>query len=165
MIEERRKHVRFPVMRNVGEPVELQVVKNHKTTSIPGFILNLSAGGMRIVTLGNQASELSIGNPFVLDLVLPGLVSHNVEGKIVSIQKGDKARLHHSNEEWFLGLAFTKIKPTDVHHVNRMAEDWSICETKIQLQLPDICFSECAYFGLCVKPTRLKGKNSIEQNV
>lgn len=151
-------------MRNVGEPVELQVIKNHKKTSIPGFILNLSAGGMRIVTLGAQAAELTIGTHFVLDLTLPGLVSHNVEGKMISIQRGDKARLHHSNEEWFLGLVFTKIKPADLHHINRMAEDWSICETKIQLHLPDVCFRECACLGLCVKPTRIKDDQKIQQH-
>lgn len=156
MIEERRRNIRFPVMRNVGEPIELQVIKNHQKISIPGFILNLSSGGVKIVTLGNQAAELAIGTPFVLDMKLPHLFSHHVEGRVIHIQKGDKAKLHHSNDEWFLSLEFTKIRSSDQQRLNRMAEDWSICETKVQLGLPDICFRECAYWDLCEKPVKLK---------
>ncbi|MBI3012221.1 MAG: PilZ domain-containing protein [Elusimicrobia bacterium] len=159
MIEDRRKDIRFPVMRNVGEPVELRFNHNHKNVTLPGFILNLSAGGMKIVTLGHQVDELHEGSHFVIDLKLPNLVSHNVEGKIVRIKKGEKAKLHHSNEEWFLGLLFTKIKPSDAHTINRMAEDWSVCETKLQMGLPDVCFRECAYWKLCEKSVRLPEKN------
>lgn len=143
-------------MRNVGEPVVLNVQQNHKSYSLPGFILNLSAGGMKMLTMGDQASQLDEGTKFLLDLKLPNFVSHSVEGKIVHIQKGDKAKLHHSNEEWFLGLAFTKIKSQHAHQINRMAEDWSICETKLQMNLPDVCFKECSYWNLCEKSVKIK---------
>lgn len=155
MIEDRRGYIRFPVMRNVGEPIELKVILHRKKISIPGYILNLSAGGIEIITLGNRSAKLSIGTPFVLDLKLPHLNGHNVEGKIVRIHKGRKALLHHSNDEWFLGLRFTKIKSSNVHIINRMAEDWSICETKIEMSLSDICFRECAYWDLCEKSVKL----------
>ena len=155
MIEERRDHVRFPVINNVGEPIELRVEINGKKITIPGYIINLSAGGIGIITLGKQSADLPAGTTFVMDLKLPELVSHNVEGKIVRIQKGRKAELHHSNDEWFLSLAFTKIKSSDAHHINRMAEDWSICETKIQMRLPDVCFKECSYWNLCEKSAKL----------
>lgn len=158
MIEERREHIRFPVMRNVGEPIELQVIQNQRKVSIPGFIMDLSAGGMGIISLGNQPAELSVGAKFVLDLKLPNLASRNLEGKIVRIAKGKKAKLHHSNDEWFLGIKFTKIKRSDAEKINRMAEDWSICETKIQINLPDICFRECAYWKLCEKSVKLQDK-------
>lgn len=158
MIEERRRHIRFPVIYNVGEPVVLQFSQNHKKISIPGYIINLSAGGMGILTLGAQASTLHLGTDFVLDFKLPHLVSHNVEGKIARIQKGRKAQQHHSNEEWFLGLHFTKIKPVLADHINVMAEDWSICETKVQMNLPDICFRQCSYWDLCEKSVKLKEK-------
>ncbi len=147
-------------MQNVGEPVLLNVLHNHKSYSLPGFILNLSAGGMKMLTLGDQASQLQEGIKFVLDLKLPASISQTIEGKIVRIQKGDKAKLHHSNDEWFLGLAFTKIKPQHAHQINRMAEDWSICETKLQMSLPDVCFKECSYWNLCEKSAKLKEKAS-----
>lgn len=156
MIEERRSHVRFPVMHNVGEPVILQVVQNHKKVGIPGFIINLSAGGMGIITLGGEPSSIPVGTKFLLDLKLPHLNGHNVEGVIFHIQKGRKAKLHHSNDEWFLGLKFTKIASGVVDHINRMAEDWSICETKIQMNLPDICFHECSFWDICEKQVKLK---------
>ena len=158
MIEERRDHIRFPVIHNVGEPIELKVLSNGKKISIPGYIINLSAGGIGIITLGKQSSELRVGAPFVMDLKLPELVGRNVKGKIVRIQKGRKAELRHSNDEWFLSLAFTKIKSSHSNHINRMAEDWNICETKIQMRLPDVCFRGCAYWKLCEKPVKLKVK-------
>ncbi|GEM_PF-624761 len=156
MIENRRKDIRFPVMQNVGEPVLLNVQQHHKSYSLPGFILNLSAGGMKIMTLGEEASHLEQGTRFLLDLKLPNFVSHSVEGKIVRIQKVDKVKQHQSNDEWFLGLSFTKIKPQHAHQINRMAEDWSICETKLQMNLPDVCFKECSYWNICEKSVKLK---------
>ena len=155
MMEERRSHVRFPVINNVGEPIELNVTMNGKAMSIPGYIINLSVGGVGIITLGKEAGTIPEGTPFNLYLSLAGLETHNVEGKIVRIQKGRKAQLHNSNDEWFLSLRFTKIKPAFTQVINRMAEDWSICETKIQMNLPDICFRECSYWGLCEKPAKL----------
>ena len=156
MLEERRKHIRFPVMRNVGDPIDLQVILDHKRISIPGFILNLSSGGIQIVALDGLAAKLAIGTPFLLDLKLPHLFSHAVEGKVVHINKGEKAKQHHAEGEWLLSLEFTKVKNSDLQRLNRMAEDWSICETKVQLGLPDICYRECAYWDLCEKNVKLK---------
>lgn len=164
MIEERRKDIRFPVMRNVGEPIVLRIAINHKALSLPGFILNLSAGGMKIMTLGNQVAQLKEGIPFDMDLNIPNLSTHHIEGKIVRIKKGDKAKLRHSNDEWFLGLLFTKIKSQAAHHINRMAEDWSVCETKMQMSLPDICFRECSYWDICEKSVKLPEEKNGKQN-
>ena len=165
MIEERRGHIRFPMIRNVGEPVELNVGSNGKKASIPGYIINLSAGGVGLIALGRQPAHLSVGTPFVLDLHIPGLNSQNVEGKIVRIQKGRKAEQRRSNDEWYLSLRFTKIKPSLAAQINRMAEDWSICETKIQMNLPDVCFYECRYWALCEKPIKLKKEKTFQKNV
>ncbi len=156
MSQERRSHVRFPVIHNVGEPIELNVSLGGKMICIPGYILNLSAGGVGIMTLGKETKELSEGMTFDLDLNLPHLETHNVAGTIIRIQKGEKAELHHSDDEWFLSLRFTKIKPAFSQNINRMAEDWSICETKIQMNLPDVCFRECHYWNICEKPAKLK---------
>lgn len=145
-------------MRNVGEPVDLQVIRDHKKTSIPGFILNLSAGGMKIVTLGDQAAELTIGTHFVLDLQMHHIHPFHLEGQIISIQKGEKAKLHHTGGEWLLGLSFTKISSADSHEITRMANDWNICESKMQLNLPDICFKECCCWDFCEKTVKLVEK-------
>ena len=142
-------------MQNVGDPIELKVVKEGRQTSVLGFILNLSSGGVKIVTLGDQSKDLSLGDTFLMDMKLPHLFSHNVEGKIIHIQKGEKARLHHCSDEWFLSLEFTKIKTTDLQKLNRMGEDWNICETKRQMGLPDVCYRECAYWDLCEKNVKL----------
>ena len=156
MSQERRGHIRFPVINNVGEPIELDVLVKGKQVTILGYIINLSSGGIGIITLGKESSQLIEGTPFKLDLILPRLETHNVEGKIVRIQKGWKAQLHHSDNEWYLSLQFTKIKSSFSQAINRMAEDWSICETKIQMRLPDVCFRECSYWDICEKPAKLK---------
>ncbi|OGR83193.1 MAG: hypothetical protein A2901_06625 [Elusimicrobia bacterium RIFCSPLOWO2_01_FULL_54_10] len=156
MSQERRGHVRFPVINNVGEPVELDVMVGGKKVAIPGYIINLSAGGVGIIALGKESSKLTEGTPFNLDLNLPHLESNNVEGKIIRIEKGKSAKAQHSDDEWFLSLQFTKIKPAFLQHINRMAEDWSICETKIQMRLPDVCFRKCSYWDLCEKTDKLK---------
>lgn len=160
MIEERRKHIRFPIMHNVGEPIELEVQLNHKKISLPGFIMDLSAGGMGVLILGKSVPELPRGATFVLDLKLPKLSSHNVEGKIVRISKAKKNQPQQAMGEWFLGLMFTKISSDLAEKINDMAEDWSICETKIQLRLQDICFRECSYWDLCEKSVKLTAKQS-----
>ena len=162
MRQERRGHVRIPVISNVGEPIELDVMSNGKKTVIPGYIINLSAGGLSIIALGKDSSHLAAGTPFKMDLNLPHLESHNVEGKIMRIETGRSAKAHHSDDEWFLSLQFTKINSTLAKHIGVMAEDWSICETKIQMRLPDACFRKCSYWDICEKPVKLKepaGKN------
>ncbi len=156
MNPERRGHVRFPVINNVGEPIELDVIVKGKEVKIVGYIINLSAGGIGIITLGKEASQLTEGTSFKLDLNLTNMETQTVEGKIISIQKGRKAQLHHTDGEWYLSLSFTKIKPAFTQQINRMAEDWSICETKIQMHLPDVCFTECSYWNICEKPAKLK---------
>jgi len=156
MSQERRDHVRLPIINNVGEPIELDVLSNGKKTVILGYLINLSAGGMNILTLGKESSSLTEGTVFNLDLNLPNIESHNVEGKITRIEKSARAKVHHSDDEWLLSLKFTKIKPSFVHHINVMAEDWNICETKIQMHLPDVCFRKCSYWNLCEKPQKLK---------
>ena len=158
MLHERRKEPRIPMMKNIGEPVELQLVKDHKRISIPGFILNLSAQGMGIITLGDQAADLKPGFTFMLDLALPGMNNHNVEGKVVRIEQGKKAKEHHSRDEWLIALQFTNMKSNLAKHINKMAEDWSICETKLQMNLPDVCFLQCSYFDICEKNAKLKEK-------
>ncbi len=156
MIPERRGHVRFPVISNVGEPIELDVIVKGKEVPIVGYILNLSAGGIGLITLGKEAMQLNEGTPFKMDLNLASVEMQGVEGTITRIQKGRKAQLHHTDDEWFLSLQFTKLKSAFAQQINRMAEDWSVCETKIQMRLPDVCFAECSYWNICEKPAKLK---------
>jgi len=156
MSQERRGHIRFPVIHNVGEPIELDVVADGRTTAVPGYIINLSAGGLSIITLGKECAHLAEGTAFKLDLNLPHLETHNVEGRIIRIEMGKSAKAQHSDDEWMLSLQFTRIKPAFAQHINVMAEDWSICETKIQMRLPDVCFRKCRYWDLCEKSQKLK---------
>ncbi len=155
MKNERRKHSRLTVIRNMGEPMELDLIQNGKKIEILGFIINLSAGGVGIISLGEQAKELQPGTKFVLNLTLGRFACKNVEGKIAHVSLGAKAKAHHTDNEWLIGMSFTKIKPEYVKHINKMAEDWEICETKMGMKLPDICFRECSSWDICEKPVKL----------
>ena len=53
-------------------------------------------------------------------------------------------------------LEFTKIRASDIQHINHMAEDWMICETKIELHLHDICFKDCSCWKFCEKTVKLQ---------
>ncbi len=155
MKQERRKHSRLSVIRNVGEPMELDIVQNGKKIEILGFVINLSAGGVGIITLGDQAKDLVSGTQFILTLTLGDFVCKNVEGKIAHVSVGAKAKAHHNKNEWMVGLSFTKIKAEDARHINKMADDWDICETKMGMKLPDICFRQCTSWDICEKPVKL----------
>lgn len=155
---EKRAHPRFSVMKNVAEPVDLKLVSHQKILEIPGFIMNLSAGGMRMMSIGDEAREVPIGSTFIMDIHLPEIDSFSVEGRVVSIQEGAKAKLHHEHGEWFIGLSFTKINAKDAKRISQIAEDWEVCETKIGMGLPDICFQECRCFSFCEKGVKLSLK-------
>ncbi len=155
MKQERRKHSRLSVIRNVGEPMELDIIQNGKKIEILGFVINLSAGGVGVVSLGDQAKDLIAGTTFVLTLTLGDFVCKNVEGKIAHVGLGPKAKLHHTGGEWMIGLSFTKIKPEYTKHINKMADDWGICETKMGMKLPDVCFRACTCWDICEKPVKL----------
>lgn len=158
MTDERRSYSRFPIVKNVGEPVELKYVSEHKKISIPGYIQSLSEGGVGIITLGERPVEFTIGMHFILNLKLPKMASNHVEGKIIRLHTSRRAEMHHSHEEWFLALEFTKISAAATHHIRTIAEDWSDCETKIQMGLPDVCFSGCSFWEICEKSVKIKVK-------
>lgn len=153
--DERRKHSRFPVIQNVGEPIELNALVNGKKVNVLGFIMNLSSGGMGIIALGDSPKELPVNTHFVLDLTLGGHTCKGVEGRIARVDQSRKAKLHHENSEWEIGMVFTKIKASDSNHLKKMSDDWADCETKIQINLPDVCFRECTYYDICEKPAKL----------
>ena len=44
--DERRKHKRFPIIKDLAEPIELAMVDSQHMSKIPGILTNFSAGGM-----------------------------------------------------------------------------------------------------------------------
>lgn len=144
MNQERRKHKRFPVIKDLAEPIEISVLDRHNGhTRIPGVLTNFSAGGMDLVLLGTIQ-----GNPPIkLSLHLPGFDRFEVEGRVVWTRP-------KANTE-IVGLEFTKIDQDHAHQITHMAEAFWECESRIKEKAQTICFHGCTYWDLCEKSQKL----------
>jgi len=144
-MEERRKYKRYPVLHEIDKTIQIAIDRK----VLPGFLVELSAGGMAILTF----ASIPVGTELNLSLDLPGLKSQTLAGRVVwSLSKG---------EMWRLGIAFTKIDPVDFRHINRMAFDYSDCITKLTLGVTDVCSEKCSYYELCQKPEKIERKKAI----
>lgn len=138
-MEERRKFKRSPVIHEMDEAIQIGLGNEN----VPGLLVDLSAGGMSLLTF----NSLPLGTPINLCIDLPGLKTHHLMGKVVwSVPKG---------EMWRVGITFNQIDPIDFRHINRMAFDFSDCETKLALGVKDVCFEKCSYIKMCRKPQKL----------
>jgi len=144
MKTDRRKHNRFPLIKDLAEPIDLFVQGEGKPRGIPAVITDLSAGGMSMVVFAHITGDTKLK----LVINLPGVQGLEVEGHVAWTEaKGDTTAV---------GVQFTRISAEDSRHINHMAEDFQDCETKLSFGLKDVCFKQCAYWPLCHKPVKLK---------
>ena len=138
MHHEKRSHNRLPVLHEMDEPI--QIALNSKT--LPGILVDLSAGGMSLLTF----VSVPVGTEINLIIDVPGLKTSPLKGRVVwTLSKG---------EMWRIGIMFTSIDPVDFRHINRLAFDCADCETKLALGVTDTCFDRCSYHSLCNKPVK-----------
>jgi c-di-GMP-binding flagellar brake protein YcgR len=144
---ERRKHTRLPIIKDLAEPIEI-VVSGKQPTSLPGILTNLSAGGLDLVLMGSLSET---HQPKNLELSLShihGLHDLKVSGRIVWTREKGGTTL--------VGIEFTQIGAKHQKHINDMAKAYWECESRIEQGEFEICFRECAYWGLCSKPVKLQ---------
>lgn len=142
--DERRKHKRFPIIKDLAEPIELAVIDNQHMEKIPGVLTNFSAGGMDLVLMGAIPEKANVR----LSMHLPGFDRFAVEGRLVwSHAKGLTSQI---------GIQFTKIDQDHARQINHMAEAFWECEDRIKAEAPTVCFHGCMYWDLCEKPAKLK---------
>ncbi|MDD4004298.1 MAG: PilZ domain-containing protein [Elusimicrobiaceae bacterium] len=141
--QERRKHVRLPIIHGVVEPVNLAFEDSSgNMITQPAILSNLSSGGMRLMTFLDPPK----GNLLDMSLELPGLGKIPVQGRIAWVRgKGGV---------FMTGIAFTEIGKTAVARINAMAEDYEDCETRVTLKLPEACVGNCKCHYLCNKPQK-----------
>jgi len=144
--EERRKYKRFPVLRELAEPVDIQLTPSpiESKQPIPGVISNLSAGGMALITF----VPIPIDAILSITLDIPDLEKAKIEGKVVRREGAGGSYLH--------GIMFTKIPEKTVHKLHQMGIDYEDCEIKLSLGVTDVCDKSCSYWHLCAKPVKLK---------
>jgi c-di-GMP-binding flagellar brake protein YcgR len=139
-MENKRRHLRYPVIHEMDQAIQLAIGNQ----TIPSLLVDLSAGGMALLTY----SSVPLGSEISLAINLHGLVTKELVGQVVwVIAKG---------EMWRIGISFTKVDNIDFRHINRMAFDYNDCETKLKLGVNDVCVEKCSYFQLCQKSVKLK---------
>ena len=145
VVKERREHVRLPMLHGILEPVEIEfytTTEHGKSVPQPAILADLSAGGMRLITFmaPPHTKELNI------ILKLDGVKEMPVTGKISWVK--DKGGVFMN------GISFSHIAHDDKKRINEMAEDYSDCDTRYALKLPEVCVETCRAHGLCNKPQK-----------
>jgi len=142
MEKERRNYKRIPAISMVKEAlIESPELKLKR--EVPAILFNLSAGGMALITFLSLPRDALISLNFNLD----GLKLKDVEGRVVRVEGRKKTYL--------IVIAFTKIADELRKHINRMADAFDLCETRILMGEKDVCSTECSYYVLCTKPIRM----------
>ena len=134
---ERRRHHRIPVMVDVAAPLTIRF--EGKDVDVPAVLINLSAGGLSMVTFGVPPG----GRTLRLDINLPGVASGHVHGKIV--------RVHSRGATHQVGVQFTDFREKWELIVGKLAEAYQGCEEKLAQGERHFCLKVCAYFPLCDK--------------
>jgi hypothetical protein len=141
--EERRLFPRFPVVDGLIEPITLQLEGPNAASggpkSQPAILTNLSAGGMSLVMFAAPPSTKKLD----MILALPGLNEIPLEGRVV--------RINEKGQTYNVGIAFTKISKKHQQMIVAMAQDHQDCDTRIALNLPEVCVKSCGFHTLCIK--------------
>ncbi len=145
VVKERRQHVRLPMLHGILEPVEIEFYTTNthgQSVPQPAILSDLSAGGMRLITFmaPPHTKELNI------ILKLDGTREMPLTGKISWVK--DKGGVFMN------GISFSAISHDDRKCINEMAEDYSDCDTRTALKLPEVCVETCRANGLCNKPQK-----------
>ncbi len=140
---ERRKHVRFPVMKNIAKPVELMI--GESTVPVPAILMDLSLGGMGLLTL----VSIKTGTKLATKINLPGFQTNSIDCRIVwDVCKESTFRI---------GINFVKLENTDFKKIETMSRDYADCETRIAGTEKHVCKTECHYKPLCEKKQKSRG--------
>ena len=147
---DRRKHPRFPIVEGMIEPITLRYTEPKKPgakglkssasgKNQPAILTNLSAGGMSMITFVEPPHTKTLS----MELTLPGLNHILIEAKIV--------RMHSKGETFNVGFQFTRIAKKVQKMISDMAADHMDCDTRISLNLPEVCVPNCQYHFICQK--------------
>ena len=143
MKTDKRRHTRFPLVKDLAEPVDLFLL-DEPARELPAVLINLSSGGMALVVFAHVSGDTRLK----ITLNIPGLEGIELQGHVAWTEvKGDTTAL---------GVRFNHIASEDSRRINQMAEAYQDCELKLSFGLRDVCFRECAYWPLCHKPVKLR---------
>jgi len=145
VFKERREHVRLPILHGILEPVELEFYtkdSSGKTRPQPAILSDLSAGGMRLITFLEPPHTKEIN----ILLKLNGVKELPLTGRISWVKEKGGVYMN--------GISFSGISHDARKCISDMAEDYTDCDTRTELKLPEVCVETCKAHGLCNKPQK-----------
>jgi c-di-GMP-binding flagellar brake protein YcgR len=130
---EERRHIRFPVPLSLPVKIFLPQFKRN----FSGIISDIGAGGLGLITLSKIPEKIVLE----IQINLPGLKLGVLKGKVAWIKEKEGT--------YQVGIRFTKVSEIVKKKINKLADAFDICETKIFLGARDVCFKKCVYYPLC----------------
>ncbi|MDO8733732.1 MAG: PilZ domain-containing protein [Elusimicrobiota bacterium] len=134
---EKRKSKRFPVLYHLIKPVLIRTQDSKAGISSPAIMVNLSTGGMALLTF----SPLPVGKNILISFDLKDLKIDNVKSRVV--------RVENKEGSYILGIQFLNLKKEIADTINKLADDFDSCETRILLGEKPVCRKGCSYFEHC----------------
>lgn len=134
---EKRKSKRFPVLYHLIKPVLIRTQGSKAGRASPAIMANLSAGGMALLTF----SSLPVGKNILISFDLKDLKIDNVKSRVV--------RVENKEGSYILGIQFLNLKKEIADAINKLADDFDSCETRILLGEKPVCRKGCSYFEHC----------------
>lgn len=141
---ERRIDKRVPILTSLLEPITIKAPKLHINDPVPGFMGNLSGGGMKIATFITLPENMELE----ISLNIPGF--HHV------LLNGRVRRVNAKEGSYLITIFFTDIPATVKAHINKMSEDYELCLDRRILGVSDPCYSRnCSYYHLCAERVKI----------
>ena len=134
---EKRKFKRFPVLYHLIKPILIRTQDSKAGISSPAIMVNLSAGGMALLTF----SSLAVGKNLLISFDLKDIKIDNVKSRVV--------RVENKEGSYVLGIQFLNLKKEIADAINKLADDFDSCETRILLGKKPVCRKGCSYFEHC----------------
>jgi len=129
----------MPVISSFLKPVLIRSDQLGLKESAPGIIVDLSAGGLAMITFVPIYSGIKLS----LNLNLPGLNIKDIVAHVLRVRQKYKT--------YMVAIKFDRLNNKARSKINRMADDYDLCETKLMLGEKKICSRRCSYFLLCSK--------------
>ena len=141
---ERRKHKRFSVVKRLSETVDIFLAPpdTGKETAIPGVIVDISAGGMRLITF----APIDPNSILSLNMDLPAIGKAEMDARV--------AWTRHKRGVYEIGMEFIKI-PEEIHQrLEEMGRAFEECIASLSKGKNNTCGQECPCYILCDNPAK-----------
>ncbi len=141
---DKRKHHRTPINMGSLPSAIMTLYKPFFRDPFRVTVLDLSAGGMKILS----PEILPLYFEFGLDFSLPGISAIHAKGKALHQTKNDNT--------YDIGIGFTELNQEVQSELLIMGEDYGACELRIKKELKEVCLPTCSFIKLCQKEQKIK---------